>query len=174
MANRFQLPNLPYIRQDDSKYGSAFAAIQDAIGNLSDQANADPTSTANGVPASINAFNVVEASGIHDLQIQDEAPANRGKSYFADYSDTPDFQNYHTIHLGPSQNHRANLGPGVYHWRAYSSYSTTSHSTPVVFGGAKATPVGSGAMTGPPMQAKQGSLGYGPVYKNSNVPPVRR
>lgn len=171
---RFNIPNLAYIRQDDNKYASAFNALQDAINNLSDQANADPTSVSNGTPAQIAGINVIEANGIHDVQIQDNTPANRGLSYFLDYSDTADFKNYHTIHLGPSQNHRANLGPGVYHWRGYSSHSTTGHSTPVVFGGVKATPVGSGTATGPAMQAKQGGMGYGPVYRNSSTPPVRR
>jgi hypothetical protein len=167
MPNRF---NLPSIKDNPEGFERQ---LQTVIGNLADQTATNPTANASGAPPSIAGINVVAAGGIHDVQIQDNTPAARGLHYFADYSDTPDFQNYHTIAMGPSQNMRFNHGPGQLHWRGYSSYPSSSHSAPLMHGGATATPVGTGTAVGPPLQPKQGSTGFGPVYRNSKTPPTR-
>jgi hypothetical protein len=173
MSNRQQIPNWNTIRQKYPELVSAFLSIQQSTANISDQTATDAQSTNSGAPPQISGINVTEAAGVHDIQITDNTSGQRGRAYFADYSDSADFKNYHTISLGPSQNHRANLGAGVYHWRAYSSYGSSDHSEPLMHGGATATPVGSGAMAGPPMQAKQGSTGFGPKYQNTTKPPIR-
>lgn len=165
----FRIPNLGYIRQDDSKYHAAFTAIQDAITNLSVQGNLDPTGTSSGTPPPVSGLSVVEKDGIHDVQIQDQSPANRGLNYFAYYSRTADFQNEHKVDLGASQNIRVNLGAGQYHWRVNSAYPTSAPSDHVYH-----PPVGSGTHAGPAMQAGQGESGFGQIYRGSTVPPVRK
>lgn len=168
MSQRFKLP-------DPSQYPRAFGdAVQNAINNISDQSNSDPTANATKAPAQLSGFNVVESGGIHDIQFTDNSPGYRGKNFFADYSTTPDFAQYHTIDTGASQNHRANLGSGTYYWRGYHSYPTSDHSQPVYHGGIKPAPVGSGVQAGPPLQPKMGSTGYGPVFTRTSTPPVRK
>lgn len=171
MANRFQTPNLAYLRKKDNKLASALQAHGDAINRMSDQANVDPTGAQVEPPSQVSGISVVEKGGIHDVQIQDESPAYRGLQYSAFYSQSPDMSNAHRIDLGESQNHRVNLGPGQYYWGAASKYSASDHSPMVVFGDATATPVGSGAYAGPPMQAPQG---FSTQYRASLTPPVRK
>lgn len=167
---RFQLINKGYLRQDDSKYLQVFQSLEDAINQISDQANVDPTGAQVAVPQSVSGINVVESGGIHDIQIQDNSPAYAGLSYTAEYSQTPDFQNSHKIDLGTSQNHRANLGAGKYYWRASSSYHPATPSPHVYHGGPIPSAVGNGDYTGPPMQLRQGFTGQ---YRNSSTPPIR-
>jgi hypothetical protein len=168
---RFQIPNLSYIRGDDEKYFNALKSIEGAINNHSDQGNLDPTASSQAAPAQISGVNVVESGGIHDISITDNSPAYAGLNYTADYSQTSDFQNFHTIDMGISQNHRANLGPGQYYWRASSYYHAATPSVPVYHGGATPAVVGSGNYTGPTMQPKQGFMG---LYRNSTTPPIRQ
>ncbi len=168
---RFQLPNLSYIRQDDDKYYGAFTALRDAVQNISDQGNLDPANSQQATPPPISKVNVVHAGGIHDVQIVDNTPAFNGIRYMAEYSQTADFQNSHTIDLGESQNHRANLGNGTYYWRASSKYPTSQPSNPVYHGGVTPNAVGSGAYSGPAMQQAQGFTG---PYRSSSTPPVRK
>jgi len=168
---RFSIPNLSYIRQSDKKLYDSLQSIEQAINNHSDQGNLDPTAVSQAPPQPVSAVNVVESGGIHDIQITDNSPAYAGLSYIADYSQTPDFQNYHTIDMGISQNHRANLGPGKYYWRASSYYHAATPSAPVYHGGATPAVVGSGNYTGPAMQPKQGFTG---LYRNSTTPPIRQ
>ncbi len=169
--SRFQIPNLAYIRQDDDKYYNALKSIEEAINNYSDQGNLDPTSATQAAPAPVSAINVVATGGIHDIQITDNSPAYAGLQYAADYSQTADFQNFHTIDMGTSQNHRANLGPGQYFWRASSFYHPATPSTQVYHGGSSPASVGSGMYTGPEMQSGQRFTG---LYRNSSTPPVRQ
>ena len=168
---RFQIPNMSYVRQDDKKYYDALTAIEGAVNNYSDQGNLDPTSAVQAAPPPISGINVTEAGGIHDIKIMDNSPAYAGINYTAEYSQTADFQNYHTIDMGVSQNHRANLGPGQYYWRGSSFYHPATPSPPVFHGGAKPVAVGSGSYPGPPMQQKQGFTG---LYRNSTTPPIRK
>lgn len=170
MANRIQVPNLAYIRRDDQKYASAFTALTDSINRIADQANVDPTGAQVEAPPPVSAISVVENAGIHDIQIQDNSPAYRGLQYSAFYSQTPDFANPHRIDLGESQNHRANLGSGIYYWAAASKYSSSAHSEMVYHGGSTPTPVGSGIHAGPVMQPFQG---FNTQYRNSTTPPTR-
>lgn len=169
--NRFVLSNMGYIKQDDDKYAATFRSVADAINRIADQTNTDPTASQVGTPPPVSNISVVESGGIHDVQITDNSPAYAGIRYSAEYSQTPDFQNSHVIDLGASQNHRANLGPGKYYWRASSAYHPATPSAPVYHGGATPQPVGSGAYSGPPMQQRQGFSGQ---YRNSITPPVRK
>jgi len=168
---RFQVPNLSFIRQTNSRLHDSLKAIEGAINNHSDQGNLSPTGASQAAPQPISSISVVESGGIHDIQITDNSPAYAGLNYYADYSQTPDFQNFHTIDMGISQNHRANLGPGTYYWRGASFYHKATPSPVVYHGGGVPVAVGSGAYTGPPMQAKQGFIG---LYRSSTTPPIRR
>lgn len=168
---RFSVPNKAYIQQDDQKYASAFDAVERAVNAMADQSNTNPTGATQAAPPQVSSINVVESGGIHDVKITDNSPAYAGINYAADYSQTPDFQNFHTIDFGISQNHRANLGPGQYYWRASSFYHPATPSGHVYHGGAAPQPVGSGTYSGPDMQAKQGFTG---AYRNSSTPPVRK
>ena len=168
------VPNLDIIGQQNPAVYEALQSIIAGVNNLATQTNAEPSGSQNASPPTIAGFHVVESGGIHDLQITDNAPAYRGVNYFAEYSQTPDFSNAYQIDLGSSQNHRANLGSGVYYWRASSSYGTSSPSPYVYHGGAQAAQAGSGSYAGPPMQQRQGSQGYGSQYRNSQIPPVRK
>lgn len=168
---RFQIPNKSYIRNDDAKYLSTFQAIEDAVNRVSDQANVDPTGAQVAVPSPISNISVVESGGIHDISMTDQSPAYAGINYTADYSQTADFQNFHTIDMGVSQNHRANLGSGKYFWRGSSHYHPATPSAPVYHGGTTPAAVGSGDYPGPPMQLKQGFTGQ---YRSSSTPPIRQ
>lgn len=168
---RFQIPNKAYLRADDQKYASAMQALEDAINQMADQGNLDPTGAQVAKPSSVSGIKVVESGGIHDIQLTDHSPAYAGLNYSADYSQTPDFQNFHTIDMGTSQNHRANLGAGKYYWRASSSYHPATPSDHVYHGGAMPEAVGGGDYPGPAMQQRQGFSG---LYRNSSTPPIRQ
>lgn len=168
---RFQLPNKSYIRQDDSKYLQALQSMEDAINRLSDQTNADPTGASVAPPAPISGISVAAQNGIHDISINDNNPAYRGIRYAADYSTTPDFQNFHTIDMGTSQNLRKNMGPGQFYWRASNRYPASDPASHAYHGGATPEPVGEGNYNGPPMSQQQGFNGK---FRNSSTPPVRK
>lgn len=168
---RFAVPNKSYIQMDDSKYAAAFSAIERAVNAQADQSNTNPTSAVQAAPPPVSGISVVESGGIHDIKVIDNSPAYAGINYAADYSQTPDFQNFHTIDMGVSQNHRANLGPGKYYWRASSFYHAATPSGHVYHGGATPVAVGTGSYTGPAMQQKQGFTG---AYRNSPTPPIRQ
>jgi hypothetical protein len=168
---RFQLPGIDSLRLTDKRLYTSLKAVEQAINNHSDQGNMDPMTTAPAPPQPISNISVTENGGIHDIQITDHSPAYAGINYTADYSQTPDFANFHTIDMGVSQNHRANLGPGQYYWRGSSFYHPSAPSVPVLHGGGSPVAVGSGAYTGPAMQPKQGFTG---LYRNSTVPPIRK
>lgn len=168
---RFTIQNIGTIRQDNKLHAQTFQAIADAINRVSDQANIDPTGAQVAAPPPISNLTVTEAGGIHDLSISDNSPAYAGLSYTAEYSQTPDFQNSHSIDLGTSQNHRANLGAGTYYWRAHSNYHPSTPSAPVYHGGSTPQAVGSGSYPGPPMSQKQAFSGQ---YRNSPTPPIRK
>lgn len=168
---RFQVPHKAYLRQLDPKLAQIIQSLEDAHNYAADQSNVDPTGAQVAAPSQISSINVVESGGIHDIQIVDQAPAYRGINYRADYSQTADFQNFHTIDLGTSQNYRANLGPGKYYWRANNKYHASDESPHVYHGGAKPEAVGSGNYSGPAMQQRQGFSGQ---YRSSSTPPVRK
>jgi len=148
--------NMAYIRSIDPKLHEALSDIVNAHNNVARQVNADPTSVT-PPPPKISGLNVVEKNGVFDAQITDHSEFNRGASYLLEYSDTPNFQNAHTVHLGPSRNWRGNLGAGPLHFRAYSAYGSSAPSEPVYHGGGSGIVVGSGGTVGPPMQQGMGS-----------------
>jgi hypothetical protein len=162
MGSRFRIPNDPEM---------AKRAITMAINAMADQSNTDPMGSAPPAPTPISQLSVISSGGIHDIKITDPSPAYAGINYTAEYSQTADFQNFHTIDMGISQNHRANLGPGKFFWRASSFYHPATPSQPAYHGGATPQAVGDGAYSGPPMQERQGFTG---PYRNSPTPPVRK
>lgn len=168
---RYQVPNKSYLRTLDPKLLQIIQSLEDAQNRVADQANVDPTGAQVAAPSQISGINVIASGGIHDIQIVDQSPAYRGVNYRADYSQTPDFQNFHTIDMGSSQNHRANLGSGTYYWRASSAYRASGVSPHVYHGGATPLPAGSGSYSGPAMQQQQGFTGQ---YRSSSTPPVRK
>jgi hypothetical protein len=172
---RFQVPNKGYIRNKDSQLGNALEKIEDAINAQADQGNTDPTGAQQAAPSAISQMSVTAADGIHDIQITDNAPAYRGINYFAYYSQTPDFQNFHKIDMGASQNHRVFLGPGKYYWKSNHAYPSSPPSTDVYHGGSTPEAVGTGSHIGPPMQQNQGTAAFGATtYRNSSIPPIRK
>ncbi len=153
------VPNLDLIRQKYPELYPAVEALQRGLGNVATQTNANPNGAQSTAPPAISGLSVKEAGGIHDVQITDNSPAARGKSYFAYYAQTPDMSNAHKIDLGASQNHRANLGPGKYYWSAHSSYDTGDPSPMAYHGGATPVAVGSGSLHGSGYAAGAGSGG---------------
>jgi len=171
---RFQIPHLSYIRQTDQRMYTALKSIEQAINNHADQGNLDPSAAEQAPPKAISQIVVTAKDGYHDIAITDNSPAYRGLNYFAYYSKTPDFQVKHKIDLGSSQNHRVFLGPGPFYWAANHAYPTSPGSDLVFHGGSTPVAVGSGAYAGPEMQSEQGSTAFGPMYRNSTIPPVRK
>lgn len=175
--------NMAYIRSMDPKVHEALSDIVNAVNNAAQQTNADPTSVT-PPPPKISALNVTEQNGVFDAQIQDHSAFNRGSSYMLEYSQTPNFQNTHVVHLGPSRNWRGNLGAGPLHFRAYSGYGSSAPSEPVYHGGQPGIAVGSGVTQGPPMQQGMGSgtgsatqtgQGFGSLpYRSTNGKPPTR
>lgn len=168
---RFQVPNKSYLKADDQKYAATIQALEDAINQMADQGNLDPSGAQVAKPSQISNISVVESGGIHDIQLTDHSPAYAGIKYVADYSQTPDFKNFHTVDMGNSQNYRKNLGTGAYYWRASSNYHPATPSDHVYHGGATPQAVGNGDYPGPPMQPRQGFSGQ---YRNSATPPIRQ
>jgi hypothetical protein len=166
-----QIPFISYINGDDQKYASAFRYLGRMVSNLSNQANADPTTSQVASPPAVSGVNVVEQGGIHDIQIADNSPAYNGRRYSAYYSQNADMSNAHRIDMGESQNHRANLGAGTYYWGATTKQGNSDESPMVFHGGAQPAAVGSGSYPGPPMQAPQSFSG---LYRNATTPPVRK
>lgn len=145
---------------DPSKIELLFRQVQDSLNALGSQTNAQPDGSATAAPLGPSALNVTAAGGVHDVTIQDNAPANRGMHYFLDYDTNPNFTNARTIALGPSRTARLTLGiSGPVYFRGYNSYPTSAPSAPVYLG-TQANPTGvnaGGAITGPTVQATTGS-----------------
>jgi hypothetical protein len=185
--------NLAYIRgltsQDLPGFGAklyeTLTAIIQQQQTLAQQVNGNPTGQPVPPPA-VNAVKVTGQNGHFDISIQDSNQIYRGIQYFAEYSQDKNFSNPRVIPMGDSRNHTVFLGNQNLYWRAYSSYASSSPSSPAYHGGA-ATPApvaGGGSIGGPAFQDSQGSgtgtpgqgvTGPGPIpFRSVNgVPPVR-
>jgi hypothetical protein len=135
-----------------SQVADEFVKIQNALNLVAKQTNANPLGDV-PAPPQISAVNVQVAQGVHDVQIQDNSPVQRGVHYFLEYSNSPNFSgpSTKTLSLGPSKNTRIFLGNGTVYWRGYSSYPTSSPSAPV-YSGTETQPTpatGGGAISGP-------------------------
>jgi len=187
------IPNLDYLRSLRSaempdlgaKLYEALVSIQQQAVNIQQQSNTNATGQPQA-PPQISGFNVTGQNGHFNLKIQDHNPIYRGIQYYAEYDTQAHFPNPQIIHLGDSRNHNVFLGNGTYYWRAYSSYASSSPSSPVYHGsGATPTPVvGGGVVGSPAIQASQssgtGTPGQGlvgpgitPFRSTSGQPPVR-
>jgi len=153
MAYKFQ----PHVRQRDPLLDQALSDLEQRIDTLAGQLAANP----HGVvvaPPDISALTVLASNGIFDIQIQDNAPVNRGINYFVEYSTTANFAQPHAVDLGASRSYRATWGSVTLYFRAYSQYPTSSPSATIYFGPANApTAVVGGGAAGPAPQASTGS-----------------
>ncbi len=184
--------NLPRIRQmtvNGINYGQliqeSLQDVQKQLGNVSVQTNANLAGRQNAAPPQINAFQVDGGAGIYHAYITDNNQnLYRGGEYFAEYSESADFSDFHTEHMGPSRDKRFNLGlPGPLYWRAYSGYGPASPpSNPVYHGGVQPVGVTAGGATAPPLRSGQGSGtnpptqgagGYGQLPWRGVNPPKR-
>lgn len=163
----------------------AFNDVQKQIGNVARQTNSSTSAVQNAPPPQVNNLHVDGGAGIYHAYITDHNQnLYRGVEYHLEYSETPDFQDFHTVSIGPSRDHRVNLGlPGPIYWRGYSQYGGASNpSAPVYHGGpqpvgvfavggtAPALRSGQGSGTNPP---SQGAAGFGQIPWRGAEPPKR-
>lgn len=167
--------NLAAIRSGNYTPAQLHECLSDIIGsvnNIGPQANAAPVGSY-PQPQPHSKLSVLGGNGIFDIAMTDESPQYRGNENFVDYSETADFSDFHTIHVGASNNHRVNLGKKALHFRSYPSYPTTGPATPIYH----PTVVDGSAPDEPPMQANQGSgtgtQGWGAQPYNTDNPPIR-
>lgn len=163
----------------------AFRNIQKQLKNLSIQTNASLNAPSNSPPPQINALHVDGGAGIYHAYITDNNQnLYRGVEYTAEYAQTPDFSDFHVVHMGPSRDHRANIGlPGPLYWRAYSGYGPSSPPSPPVYhGGVQPAGVNASSAVAPPLKPGQGSGtnpptqgagGYGSLAWRGTAPPKR-
>jgi hypothetical protein len=168
-----------------SRLVEAFADVQRQLSNLSVQSNGSLSSPTNAPPPQINALHVDGGAGIYHAYVTDNNPnLYRGVEYTAEYSQNPDFSDFHVVHMGPSRDHRMNIGlPGPLYWRAYSGYGPSSPpSTAVYHGGGQPVGVNAGGAVAPPLKPGQGSGtnfptqgagGYGNLPWRGSTPPRR-
>lgn len=181
--------NDPSKKPTTTNYGQliqeAFQDVQKQLSNVSGQTNAHLSATQNSAPPQVNALHVDGGNGFYHAYITDNNQnLYRGVEYTAEYSTTPDFQDFHVEHLGPARDKRINLGvPGPLYWRAYSGYGPASPpSSPVYHGGAQPVGVSGGGTAAPALRSGQGSGtnpptqgagGYGQLPWRGANPPKR-
>lgn len=177
------LRNLDYIRSKDPRLAETFKDIVEQFAVLESQVNGSATGEPKAPPA-VNSVNVMGGGGIFDIAITDRSDSlYRGIHYFVDHSDTPQFTNFQTIHVGTTRNWRGTLGSTSRYFRAYSAYPTGVASAPAYHGGnTQPQIVDASGASEPPFQASQGSgtgaqgvglSGFGPVPFRGTKPPIR-
>jgi hypothetical protein len=179
---KLKVRNLSEIRGQDAKLYEALTDIVAGVNASNQSTNADPHGQT-APPPTPNGVKVTAKDGIFSAEIQDKNQSlYRGISYFLEYDTSPHFANPQPVHLGPSRNWRGHLGNQTLHWRAYSSYPTSTPSGAVYHGGINPTPVVGGGLSGPAIGVSQGSgtgpageglHGYGKLPFRGNNPPVR-
>jgi hypothetical protein len=132
--------NLPAIRSGQAtpaQFYEAFADMQQAIANLSQQVNGNPNAPVPAPPQISSITPVAIGSGFVDVAIVDNNPVTRGIEYFCEYSTDQNFlpATTKTFPMGPSKNARIPVGSGNVFLRGYSAYSTSSPSSPVFASG---------------------------------------
>lgn len=181
-------PNVQAIRQMPmwGKYlFDAFRNIQKQLGNISIQGNAALNASQNLPPSALNSIHVDGGAGIYHVYLTDNnTNLYRGAEHTAYYSETPGFESYHPVHMGPARDIRVNLGlPGPLYWAAHHSYGPSSPSSPLIyFGGSIPTPVSGSGSSAPVLKSGNGSGtnypnqppgGYGTLPWRGNSPPKR-
>jgi hypothetical protein len=172
--------NIPYIRTIPvwgERVAEAFSDIQQAIRNVSQQANLNPAGTDQAPPPQINALKVVVNGGVAHVQITDNNQIYRGINYHVQYGTDQGLSAPVTHHMGPSRDARIPVGIQPLWWRAYSDYPTSSPSAPVYHPMTTSTgtnpppvPPGQGSGTGTPGQIS----GFGIIPFRGTNPPKRQ
>src|ERR1700684_3549878 len=116
------LRNLDYIRSKDPRLAETFKDIVEQFSNLESQVNGSATGEPKA-PPNVNSVNVMGGAGIFDIAITDNSQSlYRGVHYFVDHSNSAQFTNFQTIHVGTTRNWRGTLGSTSRFFRAYSAY----------------------------------------------------
>lgn len=165
-----RVPNLPYIRRKDPRLGEAIDAIHQGIESLVERAGLG--ASGNILAPQIQSIAVTAANGIFSVSVTDKSATHFGINYFVEYADNPNFNNLHTLAMGPSRN--ANglfLGSGTFYFRAFSQYLNSAASARVTYGGTIPLGVaGGGAIAGPTLPPTQGSgTGQGGGFGGRNA-----
>lgn len=113
-------------------------------------------------PPALVSLSVTAQDGIFDVSVIPNQAAPAGTEHFADYSTTPNFQNFTTVPLTAPQGAarwRGALGNQTLYWRAYSKLPASAPSKFIYFGGpTNPNPIsGGGATTGPGPQNSAGT-----------------
>jgi len=185
MALIRNLESLRTIPGFGQKLVEALQDLQKLASNVASQTNSALKGAQGHPPPPINALHVEGGAGIYHAYITDQNQSiYRGIQYTLEYSEDPSFSTFHVAHMGPSRDHRLNIGlPGPLHFRAYSGYPTSPSSTPVyhgtqvnpiaVSGGGTTPPIlrgGQGSGTNPP---NLGGGGFGQFPWRGTTPPRR-
>jgi hypothetical protein len=163
------LPHLEYVRRKDPRLGETIDSLRESIISLAKQAGLGPSGQ---IPApQIESISVTATNGVFSISVTDKSATHLGISYFCEYADNPNFDNSHTLFMGPSRNENGLfLGSGTFYFRAFSQYQNSPKSAKVVFGGSTPTGVaGGGAIAGPTLPPSNGSGsggsgGYGQTF----------
>lgn len=163
----------------------ALQEMQQHLGNVAQQVNANPTGQP-AAPPSVSGLKVVGQNGHFTFAITDQSDRFRGVRYYLEHADNPHFQNSTIVSLHDSRNGHLTMGDVTRYFRAYSAYATSESGAPAYHGSEVAPlPVqGGGSIGGPAVLESQSSgtgtpgvglSGPGPVAFTSpnGIPPSR-
>lgn len=168
------LQHLAYIRRKDSKLGETIDDLRKALLSLGQQAGIGVGGPI--TPPQIQNIFVTATNGVFSITVTDKSLSHLGVNYFLEYADNAQFNNSHTLFLGPS--HTENglfLGSGTFYFRAFSQYLNSAQSPKVTYGGT--TPLGvagGGAIAGPTLPPTQGSGANGGGFGGFGTSPGQR
>lgn len=151
------LPNIEHIRRIDQRLYESLFQTHQAILSLAQQAGIG--ASGNIQAPELQSIAVTAANGTFSISVVDKSATHLGINYFVEYADNPQFDNAHTLFMGPSRNENGLfLGSGTFYFRAFSQYPNSLQSNRIVYGGATPTAVaGGGAIAGPTLPPSQGS-----------------
>src|SRR5690242_4273968 len=133
------LPHLPYIRTKDPKLGETIDDLRKAFISLAQQAGLSPSGQI--AAPQIQSISVTAANGVFSVTVTDKSATHLGINYFLEYADNANFNNSHTLFMGPSRSENGLfLGSGTFYFRAFSQYLSSTPSAKVTYGGT--TPLG--------------------------------
>ena len=147
----------PMKDRDPYLYETLIKLVQEI--NVTQKQTGVAGSSALAAPPAPGAITVVAANGFFDVAVTDKSSVQRGIQYFAEFDTSPNFQNAHTLPMGPSRNAHVALGNLTTYWRAYSMYVGSETRSDYAYFGSAANPTGvaGGGAAGPALQATQGS-----------------
>lgn len=140
--------------------------------NVADQVNAAQVGETPAPPAPSAITLKIYSPGVHQVQIHDSNPLNRGAVYHTEIADNPEFNNPILVASGPSKDVLIPAGAGNTFARVATQYPTSPPSQPTYHGTAIAPlavnaggnariPIsGAGSGTEPILQP-QGAAGFG-------------